>query len=82
MAISERYPVLKADTQFLQLQEELVNTVDRIQRARRFYNANVCDYNNSVESFPSNLLAGAFNFGKCEFFEIDAAMREPVKVSL
>ncbi len=73
----ENYPDLKANQNFLQLQAELANTEDRIQRARRFYNANVRDLNNRVEVFPSNIVAGIFGFQNREFFEIDdAAMRE------
>lgn len=56
-AVAENYPDLKADAHFLRLQEELVETEDRIQASRRFYNANVRDLNNRVESFPSILVA-------------------------
>jgi LemA protein len=66
------YPTLKADRHFLELQRELSNTEDRIQAARRFYNANVRDYNVRVEQFPSNLIAGLFRFEPLEFFEIEA----------
>ncbi len=69
-AIVERYPELKADQHFLALQRELGNTEDRIQAARRFYNANVRDYNVRVEQFPSNLIAGMFHFKTEEFFEV------------
>jgi len=80
-AVSEGYPDLKASESFLQLQQELVNTEDRIQAARRFFNANVRDLNTRVESFPSNLVAGMFHFGKEEFFEVEAAaVRAPVPV--
>ncbi len=61
-AVVENYPQLKADTNFLQLQKELVNTEDRIQAARRFYNGNVRDYRNKCESFPLNLIAQMFGF--------------------
>ncbi len=75
-AVVENYPDLKANHNFLHLQKELSNTEDRIQRARRFYNANVRDLNNKIEVFPSNILAGMFGFQKREFFEIeDVAMR-------
>ncbi len=75
-AVSEGYPNLKASENFLQLQKELANTEDRIQAARRFYNANVRDINTRVEVFPSNLIAGMFKFTKEEFFEIqDAGVR-------
>lgn len=81
-ALAESYPDLKANTNYLQLQEELANTEDRVQRARRFYNANVRDMNNLVETFPTVLLAGSFGFSKREFFEIeDPAQREAPKVS-
>lgn len=80
MAVAEQYPVLKADVNFRRLQDELVNTEDRIQRARRFYNANVRDFNNGVEVFPSNLIASSFHFTTREFFEVEPVAREPVKV--
>jgi len=67
----EAYPDLKASANFLQLQEELVNTEDRIQAARRFYNGNVREMNNLVQMFPTNLVASAFGFGVQEYFEID-----------
>lgn len=70
-AVVERYPDLKANRNFLELQNELANTEDRIQAARRFYNANVRDFNTRTEVFPSNLLAGMFGFQRAEFFEID-----------
>ncbi len=73
LAVSERYPELKADTQFLELQRGLANTEDRIQRSRRFYNANVRDLNTRIEVFPGNLVAGAFKFGKRESFELQDA---------
>ena len=81
LAVSEAYPDLKADRHFLELQGELVNTEDRIQAARRFFNGNVRELNTKVESFPSNLVAGMFNFVKEEFFEIeDDAERAVPKV--
>ena len=69
--VVERYPELKADRNFLALQEELVNTEDRIAAARRFYNANVRDFNTRTQLFPANLLAGAFGFQAAEFFEVE-----------
>ncbi|MBT3198835.1 MAG: LemA family protein [Phycisphaerales bacterium] len=72
-AVSESYPDLKASEQFLKLQNELSNTEDRIQAARRFYNANVRDINTRIEVFPSNLIAGVFTFQREDFFEIEAA---------
>ena len=82
-ALAENYPDLKANTNFQQLQEELVNTEDRIQSARRFYNGNVRDYRNKTQSFPSNIVAGMFGFPPEaeEFFEVDPVEREAVKVS-
>jgi LemA protein len=80
-ALSEAYPDLKANTNFLQLQQELTNTEDRIQRSRRFYNANVRDLNTALEVFPGNIVAGLFHFQKREMYEIeDAAQREAPKV--
>jgi LemA protein len=69
----EQYPDLKASQNFLELQLELANTEDRIQAARRFYNGNVRENNNAVESFPSSLVAAAFGFKTREFFQIENA---------
>jgi len=81
-ALAENYPDLKANENFLKLQEELANTEDRIQAARRFYNANVRDFNNRLEIFPSNLIAQSLGFEKRDYFEIeDAALRELPRVS-
>jgi len=75
-AVVENYPNLKASANFLALQKELANTEDRIQAARRFYNANVRDINTRIGVFPSNLIASLFRFALEEFFEIeDAAVR-------
>jgi LemA protein len=74
LAVAENYPDLKASKNFLELQHELTNTEDRIQRARRFYNGNVRDYNNKVQSVPSNAIAGMFHFKNEEFFEIENAI--------
>jgi LemA protein len=74
-AVVENYPDLKANQNFLALQAALTNTEDRLQTSRRFYNANVRDYNQRVQSFPSNLIAGMFNFEEEEFFEVDEALR-------
>jgi LemA protein len=74
LAVAENYPDLKASKSFLELQHELTNTEDRIQRARRFYNGNVRDYNNKVQSVPSNAIAGMFHFKPEEFFEIENAI--------
>ncbi|MCA9414079.1 MAG: LemA family protein, partial [Candidatus Omnitrophica bacterium] len=82
-AVSEGYPDLKADQNFRDLQDELVNTEDRIQAARRFFNGNVRELNTKVESFPSNLIANSFGFQKEEYFEIsDFAVRQAPKVDL
>jgi LemA protein len=83
-AVAEAYPDLKANTNFLELQRELSDTENKIQAARRFYNTNVRDLNIAIESVPGNIIAGAFNFSKREFFELegaDEAARNPVKVS-
>ncbi len=81
-ALAENYPDLKANANFQQLQQELVNTEDHIQAARRFYNGNVRDYRNKTQSFPGNIVAGMFGFPPLaeEFFEVDPVEREPVKV--
>ena len=82
-AISENYPDLKASENFLKLQSELANTEDRIQAARRFYNANVRDINTRIEVFPSNTIAGMFGFQAEEFFEVeDAGIRAAPSVSV
>ena len=82
-AVSENYPDLKANTNFLELQRELSDTENKIQAARRFYNANVRDLNIKTEAFPSNIIAGMFGFVKKEFFDLEGAPeeRENVKVS-
>lgn len=72
----ENYPQLKADQHFLKLQGELVNTENRIQAARRFYNGNVRDYRNKCEVFPSNLVANGFGFKPQEFFSVPPAVGE------
>ena len=75
-ALAEAYPQLKADRNFLELQKELVNTEDRIQATRRFFNGNVRDYRNKCETFPSNVIAGAFGFQPQDYFNVDPAVRE------
>lgn len=81
-AVAENYPDLKANANFLDLQRELADTENKIQSARRFYNGNVRDYNTSVQSFPTNVIAGAFGFTKKDFFGLEEeAAREQVKVS-
>lgn len=83
LVVVESYPELKADQNFLQLQQELVNTEDRIQAARRFYNGNVRDFRNKCEMFPSNLVAGIFGFEAAEYFDVAPSVREvpDVKIS-
>jgi len=80
LAVVESYPDLKANQNFLKLQQELVNTEDRIQRARRFYNGNVRDYNNRVQVIPSALIARPFGFKEREFFEIESAVERQAPV--
>jgi len=83
-AVSENYPDLKANQNFLELQRELTDTENKIQSSRRFFNTNVRDLNISIDAFPSNIVAGAFNFKKKEFFELaesEADAKNPVKVN-
>ena len=82
MALAEDYPDLKADKHFLELQHELSNTEDRIQRVRRFYNGNVRDLNTKVQVFPTNVFAGMFGFTVAEYFEIEPMIRQPVEVRM
>ena len=81
-AISEAYPELKANTNFLALQNELSDTENKIQASRRFYNANVRDMNTKIEVFPSNIIASMFGFMKKEFFDLgdNDAAQNPVEV--
>jgi LemA protein len=81
-AVAEGYPDLKASKNFLELQKELANTEDRIQRARRFYNANVRDLNTRIESVPSNIIAGWFHFQQRELFEIEDVARQAPAVHM
>jgi LemA protein len=82
-AVAENYPDLKASTNFLALQNELTDTEDKIQAARRFYNTNVRDLNIKIESFPGNLVAGSFGFKEMELFQTaNETEREPVAVKL
>ena len=77
LVVVENYPQLKADQNFLKLQTELVNTEDRIQAARRFYNGNVRDYRNKCETFPSNLVAKMFGFkSEGDFFSVPPSVRD------
>ncbi|MEY2423804.1 MAG: LemA protein [Acidimicrobiaceae bacterium] len=76
LALREAYPDLKANIEFLDLQRQLTVTEDRIQAARRFYNANVRDYNTRVETFPSMLVASFGRFEKRDYFEVEPAIRD------
>jgi LemA protein len=83
-AVAENYPQLKANEGFQQLQGELVDTEDKIQAARRFYNGAARDLNIKIQSFPTNMFAGMLGFRKRDFFEVDegeaASVNQPVKV--
>ena len=70
-ALAENYPDLKANQNFLALQEELTSTEDRISYSRQFYNDSVLKYDNKLETFPSNTIAGMFNFKPREYFKTD-----------
>lgn len=79
-ALSESYPDLKANTNFIELQSELQETENKIAMARQFYNDTVLTYNNKVEMVPSNIIAGMFHFQKQEFFQVAEEERQNVKV--
>jgi len=81
-AVAENYPQLKANENFLQLQQELVDTEDKIQASRRFYNSGVRDLNTKMQVFPNNLFAGMLGFKQREFFEVEnmAEAEKPVNV--
>ena len=81
-AVAEAYPDLKANQNFMQLQQELVDTEDKIQASRRFYNSGVRDLNTKIQTFPANIVAGMFNFQAKEFFEAEdrASVENPVEV--
>jgi LemA protein len=82
MVVAEQYPDLKANQNFASLQEELASTENRIGFARQHYNDSVMNYNTQIQSFPSNIVAGMFNFAEEEFFELEnAEAREAPKVS-
>ena len=80
LAVVEAYPDLKANQNFLALQNELTGTEDRIASARRYYNANVRELNTKVESIPTNVIAGIANVSKEEYFEVEGTERDPVRV--
>ena len=79
-AVAEAYPELKANQNFLALQEELTATEGRISYARQFYNDEVLKLNTRIQTFPTNMLAGAFGFSEREYFEADDTSRGPVSV--
>lgn len=79
-ALAESYPDLKANQNFMMLQEELSGTESKIAYARQFYNDSVMTYNTATQAFPSNVVAGMFGFAKRDYFEIETAAKEPVKV--
>ncbi len=79
-ALAENYPELKANTNFTELQKELKDVEEKISYARQFYNDSVLMYNNKVEMFPGNIVAGMFHFTKENFFEAEAQEKENVKV--
>jgi len=82
MLVVENYPDLKANQNFLSVQEELTSTENKISFARQSYNDQVLFFNNKIQMFPSNIVANVFNFGKRDFFELEvAAEREVPKVS-
>ncbi len=82
LAVVENYPDLKANQNFLALQEELIGTESKIAYARQFYNDQVMRLNTLIQSFPSSIVAGAFGFQERPFFEIEEETRGPVQVEL
>jgi len=77
-AVAENYPDLKASQNFLQLQDELSDTENKIQAARRFFNSNARDFNIKIQKFPNNVLAGTLGFKKRDFFELDSEKEKEV----
>ena len=80
MAVAEEYPELKASEQFLNLQKNLSKMESQLQAARRVYNAEVNTYNNSIQTFPGNIMAGFFNFKEEEYFEAEAGARNNIEI--
>lgn len=76
--VVENYPELKANQNFLAIQEELSSTENKVGFARQFYNDSVLQFNNKIETFPANIVAGMFHFAKAEFFELQAAAEREV----
>lgn len=81
MVLTENYPELKANANFMSLQNDLKDTEDKISYARQFYNDTVLKYNNKVHMFPSNIIANKFNFKEAIYFEIDETDKKTPKVS-
>ena len=81
-AVVENYPELKANQNVLSLQEELTSTENKISFARQFYNDSVMSFNMKIQTFPTNLIAGMFNFKERQFFQADEADKEVPKVDL
>jgi LemA protein len=79
-AVSENYPDLKANQNFLELQRELSDTENKIQASRRFYNGNVRDFNTKIQSFPNNMIAGTLNFKEKDFFEAGEEEKKNIQV--
>jgi len=79
-AVAESYPQLKANENFMQLQEELSGTESKIAYSRQFYNDSVMELNQAIKTFPRNILAGMFNFAEKEFFETAATEKKAIKV--
>jgi LemA protein len=79
-AVAEAYPDLKANQNFLMLQEELSGTESKIAYARQFYNDSVMSFNNLIQTFPANIIAGMFGFTAHDYFPMEETAREPVKV--
>lgn len=82
IAISENYPELKANENFMQLSSELVNVENDIENSRKYYNGTVRNYNNKIQMFPSNIIAGVFGFKEEKMFEADSEEKNNVKVDL
>jgi LemA protein len=80
-AVAEAYPDLKANQNFLQLQNELSDTENKIAYSRQFYNSNVLDYNTKLVTFPTNILGNMFGFKEADFFAATEEEKKPVKVS-
>ena len=80
-AVAENYPQLKSNENFMKLQDELSDTENKIQAARRFYNGTVLSLNTKIQTFPSNMIAGMFRFKEQEFFDAEEEAKKPVAVS-